>query len=67
MRDTTERPEALSAGTVKLVGTNTKLIVDSITRLLNNENEYNKMSQSNNPYGDGHSSKKIVNFLVNGD
>ena len=67
MRDTTERPEALSAGTVKLVGTNTKLIVDSITRLLNNKNEYKKMSQSNNPYGDGFASKKIVDFIINGD
>ncbi|MDP4745033.1 MAG: UDP-N-acetylglucosamine 2-epimerase (non-hydrolyzing) [Porticoccaceae bacterium] len=65
MRDTTERPEALEAGTVKLVGTNVKLIVDSVTLLLTSEEEYRKMSVSHNPYGDGFASRRILDFLIN--
>lgn len=63
MRDTTERPEAVDAGTVLLVGTNTDKIVLEATKLLNNEVEYNKMSALHNPYGDGCACERIVNFI----
>jgi UDP-N-acetylglucosamine 2-epimerase (non-hydrolysing) len=63
MRDTTERPEALEAGTVILVGTNTKKIVDEAMELINNPIAYEKMSKSHNPYGDGDACEKIVEFL----
>tara|TARA_B110000483_G_C18152871_1_gene526182 strand:- start:358 stop:1479 length:1122 start_codon:yes stop_codon:yes gene_type:complete len=63
MRDTTERPEAVEAGTVKLVGTDIKKIVNSVSKLLNNINEYKKMSYSHNPYGDGNACKRIVEIL----
>ena len=63
MRDTTERPEAVEAGTVELVGSNQQRIVQGVTSLLNNKNHYKAMSQSHNPYGDGLASKRIVNIL----
>ena len=63
MRDTTERPEAVDAGTVKLVGTNTKAIIEEAQKLLDDENEYNKMSKAHNPYGDGKACERIVNFI----
>jgi UDP-N-acetylglucosamine 2-epimerase (non-hydrolysing) len=63
MRDTTERPEAVDAGTVRLVGTNTKKIVDEANKLLNIEEAYVKMSQLHNPYGDGKACERIVSFL----
>lgn len=63
MRDTTERPEALKAGTVKLVGTDYQLIIDEVSDLLENENSYACMSQAINPYGDGCASQRIVEFL----
>lgn len=63
MRDTTERPEALSAGTVKLVGTNYDKIVNEVCTLLDNEMEYEKMSKAVNPYGDGLACSRIVNYL----
>jgi len=63
MRDTTERPEAIKAGTVKLVGTNQELIVKCTQELLDDKDIYNKMAQTQNPYGDGHSSKKIIDIL----
>ncbi len=63
MRDTTERPEAVDAGTVKLVGTNKECIIEQLEQLLNNEEMYYTMSRSNNPYGDGLSSSKIVSIL----
>jgi len=63
MRDTTERPEALEAGTVKLVGPNYEKIVSNVTQLLKDTVFYNKMSMSNNPYGDGFACKKIVKFI----
>ena len=63
MRDTTERPEALEAGTVKLVGTNSDKIIYEVSSLLDNQNYYDKMSKSINPYGDGNASNKIVQFL----
>lgn len=63
MRDTTERPEAVEAGTVILVGTDQKKIEDGVTLLLENEDLYSKMSQAQNPYGDGHACERIVEFL----
>lgn len=63
MRDTTERPEALDAGTVKLVGTDYWKIVDAVSVLLEDENEYAKMSQAVNPYGDGLACQRIVDSL----
>ncbi|HFD14529.1 MAG TPA: UDP-N-acetylglucosamine 2-epimerase (non-hydrolyzing) [Epsilonproteobacteria bacterium] len=63
MRDTTERPEALDAGTVKLVGTDTKLIIKEAQNLLNDNKAYEKMSKASNPYGDGHACEKIVQSM----
>ena len=63
MRDTTERPEALEAGTVKLVGTNQDLIISEVSKLLDNQSEYNKMSRAVNPYGDGKACERIVSAL----
>ncbi|WP_339698150.1 UDP-N-acetylglucosamine 2-epimerase (non-hydrolyzing) [uncultured Marixanthomonas sp.] len=63
MRDTTERPEAVDAGTVILVGTNQKLIVDETLDLLTNKDRFNAMSTLHNPYGDGKACKHIVAFL----
>ena len=63
IRDTTERPEALEAGTVLLVGTNSNVIVKNALELLNNEKKYEKMSKLHNPYGDGMASKRIVEFI----
>lgn len=60
MRDTTERPEAMDAGTVRLVGTNTALIIAEVTKLLYDEREYDRMSLAHNPYGDGSASQRIV-------
>lgn len=65
MRNTTERPEALDAGTVKLVGTDYNKIVNNVSLLLDDENEYNIMSQANNPYGDGKASPRIAEALLN--
>lgn len=65
MRDTTERPEAVDAATVKLVGTNPKKIEDSVIELLENPDLYNKMKRSHNPYGDGTACDQIINFLKN--
>lgn len=63
MRDTTERPEAVEAGTVKLVGTNRDLIVGEVSALLDNENYYLSMSKAVNPYGDGQACERIVEIL----
>ncbi len=63
MRDTTERPEAVEAGTVLLVGTNSHKIIQETTSLLKNEDVYNKMSNLHNPYGDGKACKRIVDFI----
>jgi UDP-N-acetylglucosamine 2-epimerase (non-hydrolysing) len=65
MREITERPEAISAGTVKLVGTDRNRIVQEAFRLLDDPAEYLKMSQSHNPYGDGYACALIVNVLAN--
>ena len=64
MRDTTERPEAVDAGTVKLVGTREHSIVDNVVRLLDDNSAWEAMSQSNNPYGDGTASAKIIEHLL---
>ena len=64
MRDTTERPEALDAGTVKLVGTDTDLIIQEAQELIDNESTYEYMSKATNPYGDGSACQKIVNFFI---
>jgi len=63
MRDTTERPEAVEAGTVKLVGTNKETIIKEAQNLLDNTEEYNKMSKAHNPYGDGKACERIVEFI----
>lgn len=63
MRDTTERPEALEAGTVKLVGTRYDMILNGVSTLLENKNYYDTMSKSVNPYGDGKACARIVNVL----
>lgn len=63
MRDTTERPEALKAGTVKLVGTSFQRIVDEVSMLLDNPKAYAKMSRAVNPYGDGHACERIMQIL----
>ena len=63
MRDTTERPEAVEVGTVLLVGTNEDLIVSKSLDLLNNDDNFVKMSKLHNPYGDGMASKRIVDFI----
>ncbi len=63
MRDTTERPEALEAGTVKLVGSSKIKIINEVQKLLNCNSEYQKMSKAHNPYGDGKASENIMNIL----
>ena len=63
MRDTTERPEALSAGTVKLVGTDYNKIVNEVSALLDNKEYYDEMSKAVNPYGDGLASSRIIEIL----
>lgn len=64
MRDTTERPEAVAAGTVRLVGTSLEAIVDNVTQLMDNADEYNRMAYAHNPYGDGHACERIVNSIL---
>ena len=64
MRDTTERPEAVEAGTVKLVGTNAQTIVDNVNQLLNDESLYRQMSETHNPYGDGKACERIRDVLI---
>lgn len=63
MRDTTERPEGIAAGTLKLVGTGERVIYQAFKTLLENQNEYEKMSKASNPYGDGFASKRIADIL----
>ncbi len=63
MRDTTERPEGVECGTAILVGTNKKKIINQTKMLLNDKNLYNSISKAINPYGDGKSSKNIINFI----
>lgn len=63
MRDTTERPEAVAAGTVKLVGTDYNAIVSNVNTLLRDKTLYQKMSETHNPYGDGHACERIIAAL----
>ena len=63
MRDTTEGPEGVAAGTLKLVGTDEEVIYQTFKMLLQDKNEYEKMSQASNPYGDGFASKRIADVL----
>ena len=63
MREKTERPEAVEAGTVKLVGTHEERIVAEATRLLDDPDEYARMTRVHNPYGDGQASRRIVEIL----
>lgn len=64
MRETTERPEAVKAGTVKLVGTDEQDIIDATSKLLTDINEYNIMSHAHNPYGDGFAANRIIKILM---
>jgi UDP-N-acetylglucosamine 2-epimerase (non-hydrolysing) len=64
MRDTTERPEALDAGTVKLVGTNKQKIISEVTKLIIDQTHFNKMALANNPYGDGLACNRIIKTLM---
>jgi UDP-N-acetylglucosamine 2-epimerase len=65
MRQTTERPEAVEAGTVELVGTNPKHILAACSRLIDEPSHYKKMSEAHNPYGDGLASQRIADIMVN--
>lgn len=65
MRDTTERPEAVDAGTVKLVGTDKDKIISEVTNLLDNNRAYDEMSLAHNPYGDGKAADKIRDIILN--
>jgi UDP-N-acetylglucosamine 2-epimerase (non-hydrolysing) len=67
MRDTTERPEAVGNGTVRLVGTNYDAILSETSRLLDDAAAYERMAQAINPYGDGHASERIVDVLIKED
>lgn len=64
MRDTTERPEAVDAGTVKLVGTDSGLIINEVSKLLDDRVAYNAMSHAHNPYGDGQAAQRIRNAIL---
>ena len=64
MRNTTERPEAVEAGTVRLVGTDAAAIVGNVTELLRDKELYKQMSETHNPYGDGHACERIVKALI---
>lgn len=66
MRDTTERPEGINAGTLKLVGTHEDTIYDEFSRLLNNPEAYRQMANASNPYGDGHACERIADILEKG-
>jgi UDP-N-acetylglucosamine 2-epimerase (non-hydrolysing) len=64
LRNETERPEGIQAGTVKIVGTEIDRIVESVEKLLSDHTEYEKMAKASNPYGDGHSSDRIVSIVL---
>ena len=65
MRDTTERPEGIKAGTLRLVGTNEEVIYNNFKELLTSRKSYESMSKASNPYGDGHACERIVEILLN--
>jgi len=64
LRDTTERPEGIKAGTLKLTGTSEEIIYKEAKELLTNKASYDKMSKASNPYGDGHASERIADAIV---
>ena len=64
MRDTTERPEAVAAGTVRLVGTSVEAMVGNLRELLDDQQAYDAMSYAHNPYGDGNAATRIVDRLL---
>jgi UDP-N-acetylglucosamine 2-epimerase (non-hydrolysing) len=64
LRDTTERPEGIKAGTLKLVGTKKETVYQEVKRLLEDQGAYQAMAQAANPYGDGQASKRIVTILA---
>ena len=64
MRDTTERPEGIEAGTLKLAGTEEETIFQLVDELLSDEKEYQRMSKASNPYGDGHASERIADVII---
>lgn len=66
MRDTTEQPEGIEAGTLKLVGTNEETIYTEFTLLLNSKETYEKMSHASNPYGDGRAASRIADVIETG-
>ena len=63
MRDNTERPEAIEAGTVELVGTDSQKITEAVSKLMDDKAYYQKMARANNPYGDGQACKRIITAL----
>ena len=63
MRDTTERPEAIEAGTARLVGTDKDTIVKAVADLLTDQDAYNTMAHAANPFGDGHAAQRIADYL----
>ena len=63
MRETTERPEGVLSGTLRLIGTDENLILDEVSRLIDDSEQYRLMSKASNPYGDGTASKKIVDII----
>ncbi len=63
MRDTTERPEGIAAGTLRLVGTEEETIYQSFSELLTDKEAYERMSRASNPYGDGHACERIADIL----
>jgi UDP-N-acetylglucosamine 2-epimerase (non-hydrolysing) len=65
MRESTERPEAVDAGTVILVGTHTEKIIEECHSLLNDVDRFKRMSELHNPYGDGHACKRVINHMIN--
>ena len=64
LRDTTERPEAVEAGTVKLIGTDRERVYKEARRLLTDKEEYGRMAESVNPYGDGQASRRIIQAIL---
>ena len=66
MRDTTERPEGIEAGTLKLVGTQEQMIYESFTELLDDKAAYETMAHASNPYGDGHACERIADIIEYG-
>lgn len=66
MRDTTERPEGIEAGTLRLVGTQERMIYEEFSRLLSDREAYGKMQHASNPYGDGYACERITDILEQG-